>query len=66
MPEFMLEYINDPEQIIRAMCMDMFWSGIAIGGCFFVVAYVLDEILGYFREKRKLMRKQREEKDNEK
>ena len=66
MPEFMMEYLNDPEQVLRAMCMDMFWSGLIAGLSFAVVAFVLDDVLGFLREKRKQMKKQNEEKDDEK
>ena len=66
MPEFMMEYLNDPEQVLRAISIDMFWKGFFCAAALFCVALLFDEVRAYLRKKRLLMQRQNEEKDDEK
>lgn len=66
MPEFMMEYLNDPEQVLRAISTDMFWKGFVCAAVLFCVGFLIDEARAYLCKKRLLMQRQNEEKDSEK
>lgn len=66
MPEFMMEYLSNPERIIQAISMGMFASGLICGMVLVAVDKLMGSVAGYFREKIKMLERQNEEKDNEK
>lgn len=64
MPEFLMEYMSDPERVFRAISVDMFWKGFVCASVLFCVGSLIDEARAYLRKKRLLIQRQNEEKDN--